>query len=106
VLCQHAHPDRPCSAKTVGHELNDGIRAGLAAGRRRDPSLPAEATAHQLRHSFATALAAEGVGERAIGLLLGHADPKSTRRYTSGFSKDAHEAVAHLPIPGRDRIRR
>jgi integrase/recombinase XerC len=101
VLAQHAHPDRPCSRKTIGYELNDGIRAGLAAGRQSDPTLPASATAHQLRHSFATALAAQGVTERAIGLLLGHADPKTTRRYTIGFSRDAHEAVERLPIPGR-----
>jgi integrase/recombinase XerD len=97
VLHRHDRPHQGLSRKTVGHELNGAIHAAL-----RDPWPElASATAHQLRHSFATALAAEGVAERAIGLLLGHTDPKTTRRYTAGFSRDAHEAAGRLPIPGR-----
>lgn len=36
---------------------------------------------HDLRHSFASAALAGGVGLDQVGALLGHADPKTTRRY-------------------------
>lgn len=47
----------------------------------RDAELPAGATPHSLRHSFATHLMEAGVDARTIQTLLGHRDPKSTEVY-------------------------
>lgn len=46
-----------------------------------DAALPAKATPHCLRHSFATHLLEQGVDVRMIQALLGHRDPKSTEVY-------------------------
>lgn len=47
----------------------------------RDAELPAGATPHSLRHSFATHLMEAGIDPRTIQTLLGHRDPKSTEVY-------------------------
>ena len=46
-----------------------------------DAGLPAKATPHSLRHSFATHLMEQGVERQYIQALLGHRDPKSTEIY-------------------------
>ncbi len=46
-----------------------------------DAELPAGATPHCLRHSFATHLMEQGVERQNIQALLGHRDPKSTEVY-------------------------
>ena len=46
-----------------------------------EAELPAGATPHSLRHSFATHLMEQGVERQNIQALLGHRDPKSTEVY-------------------------
>jgi integrase len=48
---------------------------------------------HDLRHTFGTRLAEGGCSEATISELMGHTDPKTTRRYTHGTDRAKREAV-------------
>jgi integrase len=48
---------------------------------------------HDLRHTFGTRLAEAGHSEATIAELMGHSDPKTTRRYTHGTERAKREAV-------------
>jgi integrase len=48
---------------------------------------------HDLRHTFGTRLAEAGCSEATIAELMGHTDPKTTRRYTHGTDQAKREAV-------------
>src|ERR1044072_3940934 len=56
---------------------------------------------HDLRHTFGTRLAEAGCSEATIAELMGHTDPKTTRRYTHATARAKRAAVeAARPRPG------
>jgi integrase len=67
------------------------LTKGLAAACR-DAGV-AGRRGHDLRHTFGTRMAEAGHGEATISELMGHSDPKTTRRYTHGTEAAKRAAV-------------
>jgi integrase/recombinase XerC len=65
-----------------GGPLRQGMVQQATARARRSLGLPASATPHALRHSFATHLLGAGADLRSLQELLGHASLGSTQIYT------------------------
>jgi integrase/recombinase XerC len=75
--------DDPLFVGARGGPLNPRLVQRQMAALRGYLQLPATATPHALRHSFATHLLGGGGDLRAIQELLGHASLSTTQRYTS-----------------------
>ncbi|MFK5997550.1 MAG: tyrosine recombinase XerC [Rhodobacterales bacterium] len=83
-LCPHMHsPDTPLFLGVRGKRLNPRQIQKVTEGVRLQLGLPATATPHALRHSFATHLLEAGGDLRSIQELLGHASLSSTQNYTA-----------------------
>lgn len=82
-LCPWPHSaDGPLFYGVRGRRLSQQAVAKVMAAARASLGLPATATPHALRHSFATHLLAAGGDLRSIQELLGHASLATTQVYT------------------------
>jgi site-specific recombinase XerD len=61
-------------------------KAGVRAG------LPLTVNVHMLRHSVATAMIEDGLADKAVAQILGHADPRVVALYT--HPSDEYKAAA------------
>lgn len=83
-LCPHPMtPEKPIFRGQRGGALNPRIIEKAMEEARISLGLPASATPHALRHSFATHLLNRGGDLRAIQELLGHARLSTTQIYTA-----------------------
>ncbi|MDE2302112.1 MAG: tyrosine recombinase XerC [Sphingomonadales bacterium] len=74
--------DAPLFRGARGGPLSQGMVQKAMARARIALGLPASATPHALRHSFATHLLGAGADLRSLQELLGHASLSSTQIYT------------------------
>lgn len=59
---------------------------------------------HDLRHTFGTRLAEAGYSEAVIAELMGHTDPKTTRRYTHGTDRSKQQAVEAARLSRKESV--
>ena len=76
-------PDQPVFRGVRGGALNPRLVQKVMEQTRNQLGLPATATPHAMRHSFATHLLNSGGDLRAIQELLGHASLSTTQAYTA-----------------------
>lgn len=83
-LCPHPNDDdAPLFRGVRGGRLNPRLIQKAMQQSRMQLGLPATATPHALRHSFATHLLSAGGDLRTIQELLGHASLSTTQAYTA-----------------------
>ena len=69
------------------HVLESGLQKAVKRAAHR-AGIHKHVTPHTLRHSFATTMLENGINIRVLQELMGHADVKTTERYTHVMDKD------------------
>ncbi len=82
-ICPYAGLEGPLFRGVRGGALSPRIVQKVMQNTRLQLGLPASATPHAMRHSFATHLLTAGGDLRAIQELLGHASLSTTQAYTA-----------------------
>ncbi|MDW3118641.1 MAG: tyrosine recombinase XerC [Roseovarius pacificus] len=101
-LCPHElTPDRPLFRGVRGGALSPRAVQKVTQAARTQLGLPASATPHAMRHSFATHLLNAGGDLRAIQELLGHASLSTTQAYTAVDSARLMEVYRNAHPKGR-----
>ena len=67
--------------------MESGLQKAVKQAARR-AGIDKRVTCHTLRHSFATTMLENGTNIRVLQELMGHADVKTTERYTHVMDKD------------------
>jgi len=72
-----------CRKASIAEQVPARARAGKAGALGGSPQMTWRATArvHDLRHTYASILASQGLSLPIIGALLGHTQPQTTARY-------------------------
>jgi integron integrase len=86
----------PRSKAERRHHLNEGAVSRSVTAAVRAAGLVKHATAHTLRHSFATHLIADGVDIRTVQELLGHESVETTMIYTHVLGKGGRGVTSPL----------
>lgn len=77
------------------HVLESGLQKAVKRAAQK-AGLTKHVTCHTLRHSFATTMLENGINIRVLQELMGHADVKTTERYTHVMDKDIARIVSPL----------
>ncbi|MDT8328466.1 MAG: tyrosine recombinase XerC [Roseovarius sp.] len=94
-------PQSPVFRGARGGKLNPRVIQKVVEKTREQLGLPATATPHAMRHSFATHLLNAGGDLRAIQELLGHASLSTTQAYTGVDTARLLEVYARAHPQGR-----
>jgi integron integrase len=77
------------------HVMESGLQKAVKRAAHK-AGIDKRATCHTLRHSFATTMLENGINIRVLQELLGHADVKTTERYTHVMDKDISRITSPL----------
>ncbi|MFD4183094.1 tyrosine-type recombinase/integrase [Rhodococcus sp. NPDC058514] len=88
-------PARRITRGTLQYRVERAYRrAGINGDRAKG------ALVHQLRHTFATAMADQNVSIYTLMRMLGHESMNTTQRYTAGAGASVRDAAALNPAYG------
>ncbi len=81
------------------HVLESGLQKAVKRATHK-AGIDKWVTCHTLRHSFATTMLENGINIRMLQELMGHANVKTTERYTHVMDKDISRLIS--PLEGLD----
>ena len=87
--------DPRLGAERRHHVLESGLQKAVKRAANM-AGIDKRVTCHTLRHSFATTMLENGINIRMLQELMGHADVKTTERYTHVMDKDISRITSPL----------